>query len=112
MFAPLGFVPGLSDEQVRALADPALARSTRLPTLREAVDKGAWLVGPPEHILERLQQLQHLYPGLEEVNMGHVVGTDERVVTDQLEWFARDVMPVFKAANARSTLRPPQVSVR
>jgi alkanesulfonate monooxygenase SsuD/methylene tetrahydromethanopterin reductase-like flavin-dependent oxidoreductase (luciferase family) len=112
MFAPLGFVPGLSDEQVRALADPDLARATRLPTLREAVDSGAWLVGPPEHILERLQQLQQLYPGLEEVNMGHVVGTDERVVTDQLEWFARDVMPVFKAANAQSSLRPPQVSVR
>src|SRR5438445_4025454 len=32
MFAPLRFVPGLSDEQIRALADPAQARRTPLPT--------------------------------------------------------------------------------
>src|SRR5207248_3110009 len=35
MFAPLGFVPGLSDEQIRALGDPSLARRTPLPTLEE-----------------------------------------------------------------------------
>jgi hypothetical protein len=25
-----------------------------------------------------------------------VVGTDQQVILEQLEWFARDVMPVFK----------------
>ena len=25
-----------------------------------------------------------------------VVGTDQRVIMEQLEWFARDVMPAFK----------------
>jgi len=96
MFAPLGFVPGLSDEQIRALADPALARRTPLPTLQDAVNSGAWLVGPPERIVERLQELQARYPGLEEVHVGQVVGTDQQVILEQLEWFARDVMPVFK----------------
>src|SRR5438270_5601932 len=37
MFAPLGFVRGLSDEQVRAIGDPRLARSVTLPTLEDAV---------------------------------------------------------------------------
>ena len=93
MFAPLGFVPGLSDAQVQALADPQLARHTPLPTLQDAVNSGAWLVGPPEHIVERLQELQARYPGLDEVHVGQVVGTDQQVILEQLEWFAADVMP-------------------
>jgi alkanesulfonate monooxygenase SsuD/methylene tetrahydromethanopterin reductase-like flavin-dependent oxidoreductase (luciferase family) len=96
MFAPLGFVPGLSEEQIRALADPALARRTPLPTLEDAVRSGAWIVGPPERLVERLQELEERYPGLEEVHVGQVVGTDQQVILEQLEWFARDVMPVFK----------------
>ena len=96
MFAPLGFVPGLSEEQIRALADPALARRTPLPTLEEAVRSGAWMVGPPQRLVERLQELEERYPGLEEVHVGQVVGTDQPVILEQLEWFARDVMPVFK----------------
>jgi alkanesulfonate monooxygenase SsuD/methylene tetrahydromethanopterin reductase-like flavin-dependent oxidoreductase (luciferase family) len=96
MFAPLGFVPGLTAEQIAALADPKQARHTQLPTLQDAVNSGAWLVGPPTRIIERLQELQARYPGLEEVHVGQVVGTDERVILEQLEWFARDVMPAFK----------------
>jgi len=103
MFAPLGFVPGLSDEQIRALADPKLARQTQLPTLEEAVKSGAWMVGPPERIVERLQEIQARYPGLEEVHVGQVVGTDERVILEQLAWFARDVMPAFKTNSPSGT---------
>jgi alkanesulfonate monooxygenase SsuD/methylene tetrahydromethanopterin reductase-like flavin-dependent oxidoreductase (luciferase family) len=112
MFAPLGFVRGLTDDQVRALADPALARQTRLPTLAEAVESGAWIVGPPERIVERLLELQEIYPGLEELHVGQVVGTDERVILEQLERFSREVMPAFKAASAQTTLRQPPASVR
>ena len=102
MFAPLGFVPGLSEEQVRALADRSLARHAQLPTLEEAVRSGAWIVGPPERIVERLQELEASYPGLEDVHVGQVVGTDQQVILEQLEWFARDVMPVFKRRSAGS----------
>ena len=98
MFAPLGFVRGLSDSQIQALADPALARTTSLPTLEEAVKAGAWLVGPPERVVERLQELQHRYPGLQELQVGQVVGTDERVILEQLDRFAKEVMPAFKPA--------------
>jgi alkanesulfonate monooxygenase SsuD/methylene tetrahydromethanopterin reductase-like flavin-dependent oxidoreductase (luciferase family) len=111
MFAPLGFVRGLTDEQVRALADPALARQTLLPTLPEAVKSGAWIVGPAERIVERLLELQDIYPGLEEVHVGQVVGTDERVILEQLERFSREVMPAFKPASAQSSLRQPPASV-
>jgi alkanesulfonate monooxygenase SsuD/methylene tetrahydromethanopterin reductase-like flavin-dependent oxidoreductase (luciferase family) len=100
MFAPLGFVPGLSDEQVRALADPRLAPTAQLPTLEEAVQGGAWFVGPPSRVIERIQDLQERFPGLDEVHVGQVVATDERVILEQLDRFATDVMPAFKRTPA------------
>jgi alkanesulfonate monooxygenase SsuD/methylene tetrahydromethanopterin reductase-like flavin-dependent oxidoreductase (luciferase family) len=96
MFAPLGFVPGLSQEQIDAIADPSRARSVQLPTLRESVRSGGYMAGTPERLVERLLELQDRYPGLEQVHVGHVVGTPQRVIVEQLERFAREVMPVFK----------------
>jgi hypothetical protein len=60
------------------------------------VAAGAWLVGPPERIIEKLQEVQERYPGLEEVNVGSVIGTPQRVICEQLETFAAEVMPAFK----------------
>jgi hypothetical protein len=96
MFAPLGFVRGITEEQIAAVADPACARQAPLPTLRDAVRAGAWLCGPPELIAARLMEVQDKYPGLERVHVGQVVGTPQRVIVEQLERFAREVMPAFK----------------
>jgi alkanesulfonate monooxygenase SsuD/methylene tetrahydromethanopterin reductase-like flavin-dependent oxidoreductase (luciferase family) len=97
MFAPLGFVRGITPEQVAAIADPARARQTPLPTLRDAVNAGAWLCGPPELITAKLMEIQAKYPGLEQVHVGQVIGTPQRVIVEQLERFASTVMPAFKA---------------
>jgi alkanesulfonate monooxygenase SsuD/methylene tetrahydromethanopterin reductase-like flavin-dependent oxidoreductase (luciferase family) len=97
MFAPLGFVRGITAEQVAAIADPARARQTLLPTLRDAVNAGAWLCGPPELITAKLMEIQQKYPGLEQVHVGQVIGTPQRVIVEQLERFAQTVMPAFKA---------------
>jgi alkanesulfonate monooxygenase SsuD/methylene tetrahydromethanopterin reductase-like flavin-dependent oxidoreductase (luciferase family) len=96
MFGPLGFVRGLTDEQLSALADPKRARSAGLPTLEQAVEAGSWLCGPPELIIEKLQDTQDRFPGLEEINVGSVIGTPQKVIIEQLEAFAKDVMPAFK----------------
>jgi alkanesulfonate monooxygenase SsuD/methylene tetrahydromethanopterin reductase-like flavin-dependent oxidoreductase (luciferase family) len=96
MFAPLGFVPGLTPEQIEATGDPARARRANLPTLRHAIKAGAWLVGPPEQITEQLMEVQEKYPGLEVVNVGQVVGTPQAVILEQLGRFAAEVMPAFK----------------
>ena len=97
MFAPLGFVRGLSDGQIEAIADPKRARSANLPTLEQAIEAGSWLCGPPELIIEKLQDAQDRYPGLEEVNVGSVIGTPQSVILEQLEIFAREVMPAFQS---------------
>src|SRR6058998_370644 len=96
MFAPLGFVPGLTPEQIDAVADPKRARHANLPTLRHAIKAGTWLIGPPELIIEQLMEIQHKYPGLEVVNVGQVVGTPQAVILEQLERFSAQVMPAFK----------------
>jgi alkanesulfonate monooxygenase SsuD/methylene tetrahydromethanopterin reductase-like flavin-dependent oxidoreductase (luciferase family) len=96
MFGPLGFVRGLTEAQISALGDPRRARSAGLPTLEQAVAAGSWLVGPPEMIIEKIQALQERYPGLEEINVGAVIGTPQRVICEQLELFATEVMPTFK----------------
>lgn len=96
LFAPLGFVRNLSSDQIAATADPNRVHSAGLPTLEEAVEAGSWLCGPPELITEAIMELQERYPGLEAINIGSVIGTPERVILEQLEWFGKDVMPKFK----------------
>ena len=97
MFAPLGFFHGLSDEQLVALGDPSRARLAGLPTIEDGVRAGSWLCGPPELVAEKLNNIQEMYPGLTQINVGSVVGTPQKVILEQLEWFGKEVMPQFKA---------------
>lgn len=96
MFAPLGFVRGLTDEQIAALGDPDKVYTANLPTLDQAVESGAWLIGTPEQVTEQLMGVQERWPGLEEINIGMPVGTPQSVIVEQLEQFAEEVMPAFK----------------
>ena len=96
MFAPLGFVRGLSDEQISALASGSAARTASLPTLEDGVKAGSWLCGPAELVTEKLMDVQSRYPGLEQINVGSPVGTPQVVILEQLERFANEVMPAFK----------------
>ena len=96
MFAPLGFFHGLSDEQMVALGDPSRARAAGLPTIEDGVRAGSWLCGPPELVAEKLNNIQEMYPGLTQINVGSVVGTPQKVILEQLEWFGKEVMPQFK----------------
>jgi len=97
MFAPLGFVRGLSDEQITSLGRGSEARTAGLPTMQDAVKTGAWVVGPPERVTEKIMELQDRYPGLEEINVGaSVVSTEQTMILDQLDLFGKEVMPRFK----------------
>ncbi len=96
MFAPLGFARA-TPEQLAALEDPALIAKTPLPTIRDGIERGSWLCGPPEMVAEKLMAAQDLYPGLTQINIGSVVGTPKDVILEQLRWFGNEVMPEFKA---------------
>ena len=57
---------------------------------------------PPEYIVETLLDIQHRWPGLTEVNIGHPVGTPKQVVLDNLERFAAEVMPAFQRRSSQT----------
>ena len=80
-----------------ALGDPSRARLAGLPTIEDGVRAGSWLCGPPELVAEKLNAIQEMYPGLTQINVGSVVGTPQKVILEQLEWFGKEVMPQFKA---------------
>ncbi len=96
MFAPLGFVRGLSDAQITALGQGSQARTANLPTLEDGIKAGSWLCGPSELVAEKIDDLQKRYPGLEQINAGCVIGTPQSVILEQLERFGKEVMPNFK----------------
>jgi len=98
MFGPLGFVRGLTPEQIVAIGRRGGWDEARIPTLEDAVKAGSWYCGPPEGFIEYLTGMEEKYPGLEYVNVASSsVGAPKKVILDQLAWFAKEVMPAFKA---------------
>tara|TARA_Y100000588_G_scaffold59289_2_gene58196 strand:- start:962 stop:2008 length:1047 start_codon:yes stop_codon:yes gene_type:complete len=97
MFGPLGFFQGFTPEMLNDLGDPKRApTSASLPSFEDTVAAGAWLCGTAEHITEKIMEIQDSYPGLEYMHVGCVrQGTPLEVMLEQLERFAKEVMPNF-----------------
>ena len=95
MFGPLRLTRGLSEQQILDISDPKKAPSAGLPTIKDAVKSGAFLCGPPERVIEQLKQVEERYPALERIGVSHPVGTHQAVILEQMEWFAKEVMPAF-----------------
>jgi alkanesulfonate monooxygenase SsuD/methylene tetrahydromethanopterin reductase-like flavin-dependent oxidoreductase (luciferase family) len=100
MFGPLRLVRNLSDDQIEAMGDPKRAPTAGLPTIDRAVERGGFLCGPPELIIEQLKAVEAEYPGLDRVSVGQPAGAPQKVILEQLEWFAKEVMPAFKTSGA------------
>ncbi len=100
MFGPLGFLGPLEKSQIEALGRRGGIDNAGIATLEDACANGAWYCGPPEGFVEFLQEISEKYPGVEDVNVQSAMGTPQTVMIEQLEWFARDVMPKVKPAQA------------
>ena len=81
--------------QMIDISDPKKAPFAGLPTIEDAVKSGAFLCGPPERVIEQLKKVEEDYPGLERIGVSHPVGTPQAVILEQMEWFAKEVMPAF-----------------
>ena len=65
--------------------------------MHNLVKDGAWLCGPPEHIAEKLADIQTQLPGLERVTIGAgALGIPPRIIKQNIEWFGREVLPKFQ----------------
>ena len=100
MFGELRLVRALSDEQIAAMRDPSLAATTKLPRIEDAVKAGGFLAGTAADIIEQLKAVEKRYPGLDRVSCGMALGTPLAVALEQLDRFAKEVMPAFRTVRA------------
>ena len=95
-FGELRLVKALTDEQIEIMRDPKRAPTAKLPRIEDAVKAGGFLTGKPADVIDSLKKLEERYPGLDRVTVSLSVGVPLSEALEQLEWFARDVMPAFK----------------
>mgnify|MGYP007059890372 CR=1 FL=1 len=63
MFAPLGFVPGITPPQVAAAARRGGWKEAGVPSLDHYMKLGSWFAGTPQLLIEHLKKLEERYPG-------------------------------------------------
>ncbi len=95
IFAPLGFVPGISPEGVKAASRRGGWYENGVPRLEHFMDLGAWFAGTAEELVERLKRLEERYPGMEHINLSTSMATPTAQMLEQFDRVATDVMPAF-----------------
>jgi hypothetical protein len=96
MFAPLGFVAGVTAPQVAAAARRGAWDAAGVPTLAHFMKTGAWFAGTSGQLIEHLKKLEARYPGMEHINLSTSMGTPKAVMLEQFERVAKEVMPAFR----------------
>ena len=61
----------------------------------EVLEKRAWFAGSPEQTIDYLKELEHKYPGLENIMIGFPMGATKEQMKEQLTRFSKEVMPAF-----------------
>src|SRR4029078_8649823 len=97
MFGELRLVRALTDEQIAAMRNPGPVGMVHLPTIEDAVAAGGFLAGRPEDIITQLKAVETRYPGLDRVICATPLGTPLDVQLEDLDRFAKEVMPAFRA---------------
>ncbi|HUB50467.1 MAG TPA: LLM class flavin-dependent oxidoreductase [Acetobacteraceae bacterium] len=100
MFGELRLVRALTEEQIEMMRDPERAPGAKLPRIEDAVKAGGFLTGTPDDIIGQLKAVEKRYPGLDRVTCSMSIGVPLNVALEQLQRFAEEVMPAFKAARA------------
>ena len=96
MFGELRLNKAMSDEQIEIMRDPLRAPTAKLPRIEDAVAAGGFLTGSADEIIEHLKKLEKAYPGLDRISISPSLGVPQAVILEQVERFAKEVMPAFK----------------
>ena len=96
MFGELRLVRALTEEQIVAMRDPAKVAGVNLPRIEDAVKAGGFLAGTPSDIIKSLKAIEARYPGINRVSCSMALGTPLNTALEQLERFAKEVMPAFR----------------
>lgn len=95
MFGPLGFVPGITPNQLEASTKRGGWGAAGVPTVEDYMKVGAWFAGPPEELIAYLHSLEERFPGLEHVHLSNSMGTPQAAMIEQLARLGKEVMPEF-----------------
>lgn len=98
MFGELRLVRALTEEQIEIMRDPKRAPSAKLPRIEDAVNAGGFLTGSANEIIDHLKALEKKYPALDRISVSLSVGVPKSEALEQLERFAKEVMPAFTKA--------------
>ncbi|MGD9803505.1 MAG: LLM class flavin-dependent oxidoreductase [Hyphomicrobiaceae bacterium] len=96
MFAPLGFVHGITPAQVEAVARRGGWDEAGVPTLEHFMKTGAWFAGTSDELVEHLKKMETRYPGLETISLSTALTTPKTVMVEQFDRIAKTVMPSFR----------------
>ena len=100
MFAPLGFVPGLTPAQVEAVARRGGWDAAGVPTVEHFMELGSWFAGTPQQLVELVKGFEEKYPGMEHISLSSPIGTPQATMLEQFQWVAEEVMPAFRPNRA------------
>ena len=95
MFAPLGFLPGLTDQQKAAIAKRGGWDEAGVPTVEHYMKLGSWFAGTPQELTEHLKGLEEKFPGLEYINLSTPLTTPRTKMMELFQQVGEEVMPHF-----------------
>ncbi len=96
MFAPLGFVPGITAAGIEAAGKRGGWDKVGVPTLDHYMKLGSWFAGTAEQLVEHVKGMEARFPGLETINLSTALTTPKSVMIEQFDRVAKDVMPAFR----------------
>jgi alkanesulfonate monooxygenase SsuD/methylene tetrahydromethanopterin reductase-like flavin-dependent oxidoreductase (luciferase family) len=96
MFAPLGFVPGLTPEQIDAVSRRGGWDAAGVPTVEHYMKLGSWFAGTPDDLVAHLKSFEERYPGMQHINLSPPLTTPKDRIVEQYRMVGEEVMPHFK----------------
>src|SRR5215813_13495624 len=93
MFGELRLVRAITEEKVGTMRDPKRAPTAKLPRIEDAVKAGGFLCGNADDLIEHIKALEKRYPALDRISVSLSVRVPEKVALEQLDRFAKEVMP-------------------
>ena len=105
MFAPLGFVPGITPEQIEAVARRGGWDAAGVPKVEHFMQLGSWFAGTPQDLVEFLKGIEEKYPGMEHINLSSPITTPKDLMIEQFEILASEVMPHFRGGRMQAAAK-------
>src|SRR5205807_425727 len=99
MFAPLGFVPGLTPDQIAAVARRGNWDAAGVPKVEHFMGLGSWFAGTPDDLVVHLKGIEEKYPGMEHINFSSPLTTPKDIMLEQFQVVAEEVMPHFRGSS-------------